>query len=114
MNQAPPEIYAHIFSYACTDSGYTGRSLSLVSKYFHEVSKPAILQSIALYGRAQILAFAALLDQTPPHLRTTRALLINGRCGCARARSGLYIRTHHISSCHIHHLVSRPRTFRVA
>ncbi|KAJ7251406.1 hypothetical protein C8J57DRAFT_674383 [Mycena rebaudengoi] len=77
MNQAPPEICAHIFSFACTDSGYTGRSLSLVSKYFHEVSKPAKLQSIALYGRAQILAFAALLDQTPPHLRTTRALLIN-------------------------------------
>ncbi|KAJ7252505.1 hypothetical protein C8J57DRAFT_1519837 [Mycena rebaudengoi] len=79
MNQAPPEICAHIFSFACTDSGYTGRSLSLVSKYFHEVSKPAKLQSIALHGRGQILAFAALLDQTPPHLRTTRALLINGR-----------------------------------
>ncbi|KAJ7251400.1 hypothetical protein C8J57DRAFT_674315 [Mycena rebaudengoi] len=79
MNQAPPEICAHIFSFACTDSGYTGRSLSLVSKYFHEVSKPTKLQSIALHGRDQILAFAALLDQTPPHLRTTRALLINGR-----------------------------------
>ncbi|KAJ7252496.1 hypothetical protein C8J57DRAFT_1187556 [Mycena rebaudengoi] len=66
MNQAPPEICAHIFSFACTDSGYTGRSLSLVSKYFHEVSKPAKLQSIALYGRAQILAFAALLDRPHP------------------------------------------------
>jgi hypothetical protein len=79
IDRAPPEICAHIFSFACTDSGYTGRSLSLVSRYFHEVSKPAKLQSIALYGHAQILAFAALLDQTPPYLRTTRALLINGR-----------------------------------
>ncbi|KAJ6581841.1 hypothetical protein B0H19DRAFT_1116686 [Mycena capillaripes] len=79
LDQIAPEICAHIFHFACRDSGYTGRSLSLVSRYIHEASKPAKLQSIALFGRAQILAFAELLDQTPAHLRATRYLFINGQ-----------------------------------
>ncbi|KAJ7781853.1 hypothetical protein DFH07DRAFT_949546 [Mycena maculata] len=79
LDQTPPEICAHIFNFACRDSGYTGRSLSLVSRYIHEASEPARLQSIALVGRKQILAFAALLEQTPAHLRTTRYLFINGQ-----------------------------------
>ncbi|KAJ7117679.1 hypothetical protein C8R44DRAFT_626793, partial [Mycena epipterygia] len=77
IDQIPPEICAHIFGFACRDSGYTGRSLSLVSRYIRETSELAKLQSIALFGRQQILAFAELLDRTPPHLRTTRYLFIN-------------------------------------
>ncbi|KAJ7117718.1 hypothetical protein C8R44DRAFT_626633, partial [Mycena epipterygia] len=76
IDQTPPEICAHIFDFACRDSGYTGRSLSLVSRYIHETSKQAKLQSITLVGRQQILAFARLLEKTPPHLRTTRYLFI--------------------------------------
>jgi hypothetical protein len=79
LDQLPPEICALIFVFACRDSGHTGRSLSLVSRYIHETSKLAKLQSIVLVGRAQILAFARLLDQTPAHLRTTRYLFINGQ-----------------------------------
>ncbi|KAJ6514907.1 hypothetical protein C8R47DRAFT_495629 [Mycena vitilis] len=79
LDQCPAEICAHIFGFACRDAGYTGSSLSLVSRYIHEASKPAKLQSIALVGRPQILAFAQLLDRTPTHLRTTRYLFINGQ-----------------------------------
>ncbi|KAJ7504161.1 hypothetical protein B0H11DRAFT_1961344 [Mycena galericulata] len=79
LDLIPPELCAHIFGFACCDTGFTGRSLSLVSKYIRETSKPARLQSIALFGRKQILAFAELLNQTPAHLRTTRYLFVNGQ-----------------------------------
>lgn len=79
LDKLPPELCARIFQFACTDSGYTGRSLSLVSRYIHETSQPAKLQSIALVGRKQILDFAVLLSRTPAHLRTTRYLFVNGQ-----------------------------------
>ncbi|KAF8211966.1 hypothetical protein K438DRAFT_1805721 [Mycena galopus ATCC 62051] len=56
LDQLPPELCAHIFDFACRDSGYTGRSLSLVSRYIHQTSEPARYTSIALINRAQILA----------------------------------------------------------
>jgi len=77
MDQAPPEICAKIFSVACTDTGYTGQSISLVSKYIHETSGPYRLQSISLHGHDEIIAFAALLNKTPPHLRRVRHLFIS-------------------------------------
>jgi len=76
MDKTPPEVWEKIFSFACTDTGFTGRSLSLVSKYVHETSKSVKLQSIALRGYAQMLTFADLLEQTPPHLRRVRYLLV--------------------------------------
>jgi hypothetical protein len=79
MDRTPPELCEKIYSFACTDTGYTGRSLSLVSKYIHDTSKPVKLQSIAIHGYDQMLAFAALLDKTPPHLRRVRNLLIASR-----------------------------------
>ncbi|KAJ7696456.1 hypothetical protein B0H17DRAFT_399131 [Mycena rosella] len=79
LDQIPPELCARIFDFACRDSGYTGRSLSLVSWYINATSQPAKLQSIALAGRQQILAFATLLARTPAHLRTTRYLFVNGQ-----------------------------------
>ncbi|KAJ7905755.1 hypothetical protein B0H14DRAFT_3420913 [Mycena olivaceomarginata] len=78
LDQLPAEICAYIFTFACRDSGYTGRSLSLVSKYIHETSKLARYMSIALIGRGQILAFAQFLDQTPTQL-STRYLFIGGQ-----------------------------------
>ncbi|KAJ7491891.1 hypothetical protein FB451DRAFT_1216282 [Mycena latifolia] len=79
LHQLPAELCARIFDFACRDSGSTGRSLSLVSRYINATSQSAKLQSIALVGRQQILGFAALLDRTPTHLRTTRCLFVNGQ-----------------------------------
>ncbi|KAJ7142198.1 hypothetical protein C8R46DRAFT_594981 [Mycena filopes] len=80
LDRFPPELCDTIFRFACRDSGYTGRSLSHVSKYIRETSKLAKLQSIALIGHAEIVAFAQVLQQQTPdaHLRNTRYLLING------------------------------------
>ena len=76
MDKVPPEICTKIFSQACLDSGYTGRSLSLVSKFIHDTSQPVKLQSISLHGLNEIAAFASLLERTPPHLRRIRYLFI--------------------------------------
>jgi hypothetical protein len=76
MDRCPPEIWMKIASFACTDDGLTCRSLSLVSKSFHDISKPFKLQSIALRGADQTVAFATLLKTTPPHLRRVHNLLI--------------------------------------
>jgi hypothetical protein len=77
MDQTPPELCTRIFSFACRDTGYTGRSLSLVSKYIHETSKSVKLQSISIHGHIQMMAFAALLERTPPHLRHVRYLFVS-------------------------------------
>ena len=77
MDRAPPELCHRIYSFACTDTGYTGRSLSLVSKYIHETSQPFRLQSISLHGHDEIVAFAALLDTTPACLRRVRYLFLS-------------------------------------
>ena len=79
MNSSPPEICHKIFADACLDGGSTGRSLSLVSKYIHETSKPTRFQSVALHGFVQITAFADILERTPSHLRRVRHLFISTR-----------------------------------
>lgn len=76
MDRAPPEILQHIFSFACRDSGHTGRVLSLVSKSIREVSAPVKLQSIAIHGTREISAFAGVLTRTPPPFRRVRYLYI--------------------------------------
>ncbi|KAI0367620.1 hypothetical protein BV20DRAFT_1037652 [Pilatotrama ljubarskyi] len=62
MQHCPAEILELIFAEACTDDGYTGRSLALVSKRIHDASSRHALQSIAVYGSHQLSAFAALLE----------------------------------------------------
>lgn len=79
MDRTPPELWHQIFSFACTDTGYTGRSLSLVSKYIHATSQPYKLQSISLCGVKMIMAFAALLTRIPPHFRRLRYLFVSTR-----------------------------------
>jgi hypothetical protein len=69
MDRIPYELLAMVFSLACLDDGTMGRSLSLVSKYIHQVSKPVKFQSIALRGHHQILAFRTLLCATPERYR---------------------------------------------
>ncbi|KAH9893204.1 hypothetical protein C8Q73DRAFT_696071 [Cubamyces lactineus] len=66
MESCPPEILDHIFAYACTDDGHTGRALALVSHTIRETSRRRALQSVALYGHVQIQAFLKFLDQRTP------------------------------------------------
>ncbi|KZP14822.1 hypothetical protein FIBSPDRAFT_101480 [Athelia psychrophila] len=77
MERIPSEIWAKIFAYACTDSGTTGRRLSIISKFIREASAPVKLQSISIHGLQQIISFHQLLLQTPPHLRRIRHLFLS-------------------------------------
>lgn len=63
MEKCPPEIHARIFTFACTDDGVTGQSLSLVSKYVRQVSQPYQWQIIALTSYTRVQQFARLLDR---------------------------------------------------
>ncbi|KAI0766436.1 hypothetical protein BD413DRAFT_153688 [Trametes elegans] len=66
METCPSEIWMLIFSFACTDDGSTGRSLSLVSRAFQHLSYPYQWQSLAIYGHAQAAAFTKQLFSRPP------------------------------------------------
>ncbi|KZP14836.1 hypothetical protein FIBSPDRAFT_867970 [Athelia psychrophila] len=76
MERTPSEIWTKIFAHACTDSGETGRQLSLVSKFIRAASAPVKYQSIAVHGPRQIMDFHQLLLQTPAHLRQIKYLLL--------------------------------------
>ncbi|KAJ3473608.1 hypothetical protein NLI96_g12915 [Meripilus lineatus] len=76
----PDEIWAMIFKQACTDDGTTGRSLSLVSRYVSQVSRPMKYNSIALQGHKQIKRFLKhLLAHSNDDVPKVRHLLINQR-----------------------------------
>ncbi|KZP14835.1 hypothetical protein FIBSPDRAFT_867969 [Athelia psychrophila] len=77
MERTPSETWTKIFAHACTDSGETGRQLSLVSKFTRAASAPVKYQSIAAHGARQITAFHQLLLQTPSHLRRIKYLLLS-------------------------------------
>lgn len=64
MDRLPAELWMHICSLACTDGGRTGRSLSLVSRRFHELSNPYILQCLALSTPRHIRLLADMLEST--------------------------------------------------
>ncbi|KAL7282657.1 hypothetical protein ACG7TL_004130 [Trametes sanguinea] len=57
------EILQHIFAYACTDGGYTGYSLSLVSRYCHDVVRPLRFHNVALFNTRQIESFADYVER---------------------------------------------------
>jgi len=65
MDRCPVELWLKIFAIACTDDGFTGRSLSLVSRYIRDTSKSFKLQSVAICGLRQTVEFAALVTKTP-------------------------------------------------
>ncbi|KAF5343564.1 hypothetical protein D9758_012960 [Tetrapyrgos nigripes] len=77
MDLLPPEILDLIVSHACRDNGYTGRSLSLVSRSIRNLSQPTKLQSISIIGYDQLHSFALLLENTPASLRRVRFLFIS-------------------------------------
>ncbi|KAI0722275.1 hypothetical protein C8T65DRAFT_545699, partial [Cerioporus squamosus] len=63
MEHLAVELLEHIFTMACTDGGFTGCSLSLVSKHVRAASQTARFHTIALAsGRPRHVAqFAACL-----------------------------------------------------
>ncbi|KAF7308369.1 hypothetical protein HMN09_00685500 [Mycena chlorophos] len=91
LQDLPIELLQHIFSFACTDIGTTGRSLSLVSRHVRDVSAAVKLQSVALFGHNQILGFASLLSQNGGHpAHEMDALLCTTRAWWKEAHSAAY------------------------
>jgi hypothetical protein len=76
LNSCPPELHSYICELACLDDGSTVRALSLVSKYFREIARPFLYQSVAISGLDKIALLVAKLDSTPSHLRQIRHLFI--------------------------------------
>ena len=75
METCPTEIWYEIFAFVCTDSGLNGRSLSLVSKRFHDLSGPLKYQSIAITQWRQI-AFSQTFSQLPDIQKKIKYLFI--------------------------------------
>lgn len=77
LEQCPPEICKKIFTLACDDDGRTGRSLSLVSRYIHDVSEDIKYRSLAVWSMGQIMRCHIVLQNKPPHLRRISHLFIS-------------------------------------
>lgn len=71
MNRCPLELWAKITALACSDGGYTGCSLSLVSHTMHDIVEPMRYHSVSLIGHRRLFAFAARLAalKAPPVIR---------------------------------------------
>jgi hypothetical protein len=76
MDLCPVEIHTHIFQLACTDGSYTGHALSLILKYFHDVSKPTKYYSVSCHGSRQAIKFLHLIMNLPPHHRIVCHLFV--------------------------------------
>ena len=61
MDRCPPEILYKIFALACTDGGYTGSSLSLVSRHIHATSFPVRYHTVSLWGFPRMCMFQKTL-----------------------------------------------------
>ena len=66
MDSLPAELWLDILARACTDGGYTGCSLSLVSHSMRAMARPFRHQSISLVGPRQVQAFVELAVSTRP------------------------------------------------
>ena len=64
LNRCPPEIVSIIATFACTDGGYTGCSLSRVSRYIRNATQRVRYLSIALTSEKSLVSFAQLLDSS--------------------------------------------------
>ena len=76
-NILPVEIWHLIFSLACTGDGSTGRSLSLVSTHFRDISAPFKYQSIAITHWSQIIAFSQIFCKLPASQKKTLFLFVH-------------------------------------
>ncbi|KAI0630193.1 hypothetical protein C8Q77DRAFT_1219803 [Trametes polyzona] len=59
MAPLPLEIWREIFTYACTDGGYTGTSLSLTCKLFYNASLLVRFHTLSLFSLRQVELFLA-------------------------------------------------------
>ncbi|KAG2010631.1 hypothetical protein CC2G_013434 [Coprinopsis cinerea AmutBmut pab1-1] len=70
MDYCPPELHSYIAYLAClTDHGPTIRSLSLVSRYFHDISAPYLYHTISLQNEETIFSLLQKLDTLAPSSR---------------------------------------------
>jgi len=76
MDRFPPEIWEQIFIFVCTDSGRTGLSLSLVSRYFHNVSRSHQYQSVSFTRSKHIPLFRNTLSHAPLDARRIKYLYV--------------------------------------
>ena len=79
IKDCPAEIWGRIFSLACVDDGFTGRSLSRVSRYIMETSKHYKYQCLAVKDH-QLRLLALILRKLPADLRRVRCLFITQAC----------------------------------
>jgi hypothetical protein len=75
LQKCPAEIWGRICSMACVDNGFTGRSLSEVSRYIKDVSIPYKYQCIAVDCK-RIRRLTAVLKKLPPNSRLVRHLFV--------------------------------------
>ncbi|KZT28768.1 hypothetical protein NEOLEDRAFT_778028 [Neolentinus lepideus HHB14362 ss-1] len=81
MDKIPLEICERMFSFACTDGGKTGSSLSAVSKYVRDASRRVRFQSVSLENYDQLRKFHILLEKLPSRHRNVHNLLLTGPKG---------------------------------
>lgn len=77
MDTLPVELHAQIFHLACTDDGTTARSLSLVSRYVHQVAEPLLYHTLNLSGYSQLGIIANKLPTLPIKCRRVHHLFIS-------------------------------------
>ncbi|ESK94905.1 hypothetical protein Moror_14072 [Moniliophthora roreri MCA 2997] len=86
--QYPCEIWLQIFRLACVDDGTTGRSLSLVCRFFRDVSREAKLQSLAIFGVEEMIKFSTILETLPEQDRKVRHLFMSTETAAMRHEGG--------------------------
>ena len=74
----PAEIWGCICSLACVDDGSTGRSLSRVSKYINEASKPYKYQCLSVKSH-QLRPLTTVLRKLPPESRRVIHLFLSSK-----------------------------------
>ncbi|OSD06708.1 hypothetical protein PYCCODRAFT_755594 [Trametes coccinea BRFM310] len=65
----PLEIWREVFTYACTDGGYTGASLALVCKLFYNASHQVRFRSLSFYSLDQIEYFLEYVQRCEGRFR---------------------------------------------
>ncbi|KAJ7162047.1 hypothetical protein C8R46DRAFT_1193852 [Mycena filopes] len=94
VNVIPPEIWNHIFSFACTDDGSTGRALSAVSRAIHILSQPSKYQSLCVLGPKQIVKLFEVLSALSAEARKVKFMFVAGlddRVGSGEGGRGLHV-----------------------
>ncbi|KAI0650400.1 hypothetical protein C8Q79DRAFT_1006672 [Trametes meyenii] len=71
VTDIPTEIWRVIIPQACTDGGFTGRSLALTSKYFHSQSLAFRFHSVMLSSLGHLERFLKLLDNQPKDCKSS-------------------------------------------